>query len=133
MAHILVLKHLDNLSDEPMKFQLLDRLSCQRFSLLTGSANVPDSSTIWLHQQHLGINGKTMLFQAVDRQLLRHGDIARGGQIVDATLVKAPIQHFTRGEVRAYRDLHPYRRQPLRPQHAFGHGQAVNGLKQKAI
>lgn len=36
-----------------------------------------------------------MLFDGVSAQLLRHGYRARGGQIIDATLVPAPKQHFT--------------------------------------
>ena len=96
MVRILVLKHLYNLSDEQMEFQLLDRMSYQRFCLLSDSANVPDRNTIWLYQQRLGVDGTTALFQAVDSQLLQRGYIARCGQIIDATLVSAPIQHFTK-------------------------------------
>lgn len=98
MVRILVLKHLHNHSDEQMEFQLLDRMSYQRFCLLSDSANVPDRNTIWHWQQRLDVDGVTALFQAVDAQLLRHGYIARCGQIIDATLVSAPIQHFTKAE-----------------------------------
>lgn len=98
MVRILVLKHLNNLSDEQMEFQLLDRMSYQRFCLLEDSANVPDRNTLWHWQQRLGVDGTTALFQAVDAQLLRHGYIARCGQIIDATLVSASIQHFTKAE-----------------------------------
>jgi IS5 family transposase len=44
---------------------------------------------------------KTSLFAAEEReqkQLQQHGFIARGGQIVDATLVEAPKQHFHQEE-----------------------------------
>jgi hypothetical protein len=95
MVRILILKHLYNLSDGQMEYQLLDRTSYQRFCLLTDSANVPDRNTIWHYQQRLGIDGVTALFQAVDTQLLPRGYTARCGQIIDATLVHAPIQHFT--------------------------------------
>lgn len=98
MVRILVLKHLNNHSDEQMEFQLLDRMSYQRFCLLEDSANVPDRNTLWHWQQRLGVDGTTALFQAVDAQLLRHGYIARCGQIIDATLVSASIQHFTKAE-----------------------------------
>ena len=96
MVRILVLKHLYNLSDEQMEYQLLDRMSYQRFCLLQDSANIPDRNTIWHYQQRLGVDGVTALFQAVDGQLLQRGYVARCGQIIDATLVPAPIQHFTK-------------------------------------
>lgn len=98
MVRILVLKHLYNLSDEQVEYQLLDRMSYQRFCLLTGSANIPDRNTVWHYQQRLGVEGVTALFQAVDGQLLSHGYLARCGQIIDATLVPAPIQHFTQAD-----------------------------------
>lgn len=96
MVRILVLKYLNNLSDEQMEYQLLDRMSYQRFCLLTDSATIPDRNTIWHYQQRLGVEGVTALFQAVDELLLRQGFMARCGQIIDATLVPAPIQHFTK-------------------------------------
>jgi hypothetical protein len=40
----------------------------------------------------------TALFRAVDGLLLRQGFMARCGQMIDATLVPAPIQHFTKEE-----------------------------------
>ena len=95
---IVVLKHLYNLSDEQAEYQLLDRMSYQRFCLLTGSTNIPDRNTIWHYQQRLGAKGAAALFQALDGKLLRHGYLARCGQIIDATLVNAPIQHFTEAD-----------------------------------
>ena len=41
MVRILILKYLYNLSDGQMEYQLLDRMSYQRFCLLTDSANDP--------------------------------------------------------------------------------------------
>jgi IS5 family transposase len=98
MVRILVLKYLNQLSDEQVEYQLLDRMSYQRFCLLEDSATIPDRNTVWHYQQRLGADGVTALFQAVDGQLLGHGFIARCGQIIDATLVPAPIQHFTKDE-----------------------------------
>ncbi|CAH1191616.1 hypothetical protein NTGBS_130052 [Candidatus Nitrotoga sp. BS] len=34
----------------------------------------------------------------MEQQLLKQGYIARGGQIIDATLAPAPKQHFTRDD-----------------------------------
>ena len=95
MVRVLVLKYLNNLSDEQLEYQLLDRMSYQRFCLLADSATIPDRNTIWNYKQRLGEDGVTALFQAVDAQLLRQGYLARCGQIVDATLVPAPIQRLS--------------------------------------
>jgi transposase, IS5 family len=94
MVRILVLKRLYNLSDEQMEFQLLDRMSYQRFCLLQDSMNVPDRNTIWRFGERIGVDGATALLHGVDAQLHRHGFIARGGQAIDATLVPAPVQHI---------------------------------------
>ena len=73
MVRILILKHLYNLSDEQMEYQLLYRMSYQRFCLLADSARIPDRNTIWHYQQGLGVDGVAALFQAVDGQLLQRG------------------------------------------------------------
>lgn len=98
MVRILVLKRLYNLSDEQMEFQLLDRMSCQRFCELTHAANIPDRTTIWDFENRIGVAGATALFDGMTRQLLQAGYLARGGQIIDATLVPAPKQHFKKEE-----------------------------------
>lgn len=46
MVRILVLKRLYNLSDEQMEYQLLDRMSYQRFCGLTQAINIPDRTAI---------------------------------------------------------------------------------------
>ena len=94
----LVLKRLNNLSDERMEFLLLDRLSYQRFCGLTQALNVPDRTTIWAFENRIGEAGATALFEGVTKQLLRKGFIARGGQMIDATLVPAPKQKISRKE-----------------------------------
>jgi IS5 family transposase len=96
MTRILVLKRLYNLSDEQMEYQLLDRMSYQRFCGLADSASIPDRTTIWTFENRIGEAGAKALFDGVERQLLKQGYIARGGQIIDATLVPAPKQHFTK-------------------------------------
>jgi IS5 family transposase len=98
MVRIVVLKRLYGLSDEQMEFQLLDRMSFKRFCGLEHSRTVPDRTTIWLFENRIGAAGAQALFEAVKRQIERKGYIARGGQIVDATLVRAPRQHLSREE-----------------------------------
>jgi transposase, IS5 family len=99
MVRVLVLQHLYNLSDEALEYQLLDRLSFQRFCGLRHSSSIPDANTLWVFRERISAaGGADALFDAVQRQLQQHGFIARGGQIVDATLVEAPRQHFRKAE-----------------------------------
>jgi IS5 family transposase len=96
MVKVLFLQALYNLSDEAMEHQLLDRRSFQRFCDVSDRLDLPDARTIWLFKQRLvtGGLGAQALFEAVQQQLQAYGYIPRGGQIVDATIVRAPIQHL---------------------------------------
>jgi len=98
MVRILVLKRLYNLSDEQMEYQLLDCMSYQRFCGLGQATNIPDRTTIWTFENRIGEAGAKALFDGVTTQLLKKGFIARGGQIIDATLVPAPKQHNSKAE-----------------------------------
>jgi len=98
MVRILVLKRLYNLSDEQMEYQLLDRMSYKRFCGLSNATHIPDRTTVWTFENRIGEAGAKALFDGVSEQLLRKGFIARGGQIIDATLVPAPKQHNSRDE-----------------------------------
>jgi IS5 family transposase len=98
MVRILVLKRLYNLSDEQMEYQLLDRMSYKRFCGLAQATNIPDRTTVWTFENRIGEAGAQAIFDGVSAQLLKKGFIARGGQIIDATLVPAPRQHNSRGD-----------------------------------
>ena len=99
MVRVLVIQQLYNLSDEQMEFQLLDRLSFQRFVGLRQSSQAPDRTTIWTFKERLIKTGASeRIFEAVNRQLDRQGYIARGGQMIDASIVPVPRQTLTRDE-----------------------------------
>lgn len=98
MVRILVLKRLYNLSDEQMEYQMLDRMSYKRFCGLAQATNIPDRTTMWTFENRIGEAGAQAIFDGVTAQLLKKGFIARGGQIIDATLVPAPKQHFTKDD-----------------------------------
>lgn len=100
MVRVLFVQALYNLSDEETEHQLLDRRSFQRFCGLADELRIPDARTIWLFKQRLtqGGLGARAIFDAVQQQLQAHGYIPRGGQIIDATLVRAPIQNLTKDE-----------------------------------
>ncbi len=96
---IVVLQSLYNLSDEQTEFLIRDRLSFMRFLDLGFADAVPDATTIWLFREALveaGLIDK--LFDRFSQQLQAKGYIARGGQIVDATIVSAPKQRNSKEE-----------------------------------
>ena len=99
MFKVLVLQSLYNLADEQVEYLIRDRLSFMRFLGLGLEDTVPDATTVWLFREALAKAGlvKT-LFERFNRHLDAKGYIARGGQIVDATIVSAPKQHNTREE-----------------------------------
>ena len=78
---------------------MLDRRSFLRFLDLTESSSIPDAKTIWLFRDRLAQAGVgDQVFEQIQQQLLSQGDLARCGQIVDASLVQAPIQRDKREE-----------------------------------
>jgi IS5 family transposase len=96
---VLLIQQIFKLSDEQMEFQLLDRLSFQRFVGLRASSQIPDRTTIWTFKERLIQAGASeSVFDAVNRQLSRHGYIARGGQMIDASIVQAPRQSLSKEE-----------------------------------
>lgn len=99
MVRVLLIQQLFNLSDEQMEFQLLDRLSFQRFAGLRASSQIPDRTTIWTFKERLIQAGASeSIFDAVNRQLAKHGYIARGGQMIDASFVQVPKQSLSKDE-----------------------------------
>jgi IS5 family transposase len=100
MVRVLFLQALYNLSDEQTEHQLLDRRSFQRFCGLSDERRIPDARTIWVFKQRLaqGGLGAKAIFQAVHQQIQIHGYVPRGGQIIDATIVRAPIQQLSKDE-----------------------------------
>ena len=99
MVRILLIQQMFNLSDEQMEFQLLDRLSFQRFVGLRASSQIPDRTTVWTFKERLIKAGASeSIFDAVNQQLSRHGYIARGGQMIDASIVQAPRQSMSKEE-----------------------------------
>jgi IS5 family transposase len=99
MFKILVLQTLYNLADEQIEYQIRDRLSFMRFLGLGLEDVVPDATTVWLFREALSrANLVKALFDRFNGHLNAKGYLARGGQIIDATIVSAPKQHNTREE-----------------------------------
>jgi len=99
MVRVLVVQQMFNLSDEQMEYQLLDRLSFQRFVGLRQSSQIPDRTTIWTFKERLiKAEASDSIFEAMNQQLAKQGYVARGGQMIDASIVPAPIQHISKDE-----------------------------------
>src|SRR6266436_4759341 len=96
---IVVLQSLHNLSDEQTEYLIRDRLSFMRFLDLELEDPVPDATTIWLFREALAQAGLIdKLFERFGQHLETEGYIARGGQIIDATIVSVPKQRNTKEE-----------------------------------
>lgn len=105
MFKVLVIQSLYNLADDAVEFQILDRLSFMRFLGLEIGDLVPDAKTIWLFREELREAGAIeRLFGRFDRHLRDNGFSARKGQIIDASIVSAPVQRNTRQENEAIKE-----------------------------
>ena len=94
---IVVLQSLHNLSDEQTEYLIRDRLSFMRFLDLDLEDPVPDATTIWLFREALAeARLIDKLFERFGQHLEAEGYIARGGQIIDATIVSVPKQRNTK-------------------------------------
>jgi IS5 family transposase len=99
MFRMLVLQALNNLSDEQVEYQVRDRLSFSRFLGLAIEDSIPDATTLWLFREKLAKAGLIeKLFDRFDQHLQSQGYIARGGQMIDATIVPVPKQRNSRDE-----------------------------------
>lgn len=94
MFKMLILQQLYNIGDDELEYQVNDRLSFMRFLGLGIGDVVPDATSVWLFRKQLHELGLIeALFEQFDGYLRMHGYQAKGGQIVDATLIPVPKQH----------------------------------------
>ncbi len=99
LFRMLVLQALHNLSDEQAEYQVRDRFSFTRFLRLGIEDGIPDATTLWLFREKLAKASLIeKLFERFDQHLAAHGFMARGGQMVDATIVPVPKQRNNRDE-----------------------------------
>ena len=89
MFKALVLSALYNLSDDQIEYQVRDQLSFMRFLGLGFEDRVRDAKTVWLYREALA-GMAAALFKQFDGHLVRQGYIARGGQILDVSIVLVP-------------------------------------------
>jgi transposase, IS5 family len=101
---LLILQQLYNISDEELEYQVNDRLSFMQFLGLSLEDAVPDATTLWLFRQQLTNSGKVSeIFEQFEGYLRSQGDVAQGGQIIDATLIPVPKQRNKREETQQIR------------------------------
>ena len=99
MFKMLILQQMYALSDERLEFQVTDRLSFMRFLGLGLARDVPDARTVWDFREALKSRDlHQALFDRFHQALEALGVQLKSGQILDATLVPAPIQHINREE-----------------------------------
>src|SRR3954468_9221925 len=99
MFRMLVLQSLYNLSDEQVEYQVRDRLSFSRFLRLGIENRIPDGTTLRLFREALAKAGLIeKLFERFGQHLEAKGYVARGGQMIDATIVPVPKQRNSRDE-----------------------------------
>ena len=99
LFRMLVLQSLYNLSDEQVEYQVRDRLSFTRFLGLGFESRIPDGTTLWLFREKLArASLLEKLFERFGQHLEAKGYIARGGQLLDATIVAVPRQRNSRDE-----------------------------------
>ena len=99
MVKTLILRELYQLSDDAIEFQILDRLSFQRFLGLGLSDDVPDAKAIWHYRNELTNSGAiSELFALFYQELEKKQIIANKGVIVDATFTEVPRQRNSREE-----------------------------------
>lgn len=127
-----------NLSDEALEYQVLDRSSFQCFAGLEKSSRIPDAKTVWVWRERLkkqDLIGD--ISEAVGRQLAQAGFIARAGQIIDASIVTAPVQHrcseeneaIKRGEVPADWNVAQRAQKDVDARWTKKHGKSYYGYK----
>jgi IS5 family transposase len=105
MIKILVLQQLCNLADDALQFQFFDRRGFLQFLDLTESSRNPEAKTIWLFRDRLAQAGAcTLVFDQIQQQPHQHGYLDRCGQIIDASLVQAPLQRNKRKEAETLKE-----------------------------
>jgi IS5 family transposase len=140
LFRMLVLQSLYNLSDEQIEYQVRDRLSFTRFLGLGFEDRIPDGTTLWLFREKLARAGLIdKLFERFGQHLEAKGYIARGGQMIDATIVPVPRQRNSREEndqVKAGTTPEAWKKQPAKNRQkdkdarwTKKHGQSFFGYK----
>jgi len=95
----LILKSLNNVSNDMLEFLINDRLTWKRFLGLGLDEKAPDANSFWTWEELLTNSGRyEELFQLFNQKLAEAGVIAHKGSIQDSTFVDVPRQRVSRDE-----------------------------------
>lgn len=102
MLRMFLLQAWFNLSDEGIEDAIYDSYAMRHFMHLDFTQErTPDATTLCKFRKLLFENNiAQILFDAVNRALEKHGQIMRGGTIVDATIIEAPSSTKNQSESR---------------------------------
>jgi transposase, IS5 family len=101
----MVLKKIYSLSDDQLEYQITDRLSFMRFLGLQFGERIPDAKTFWLFQETLADKGViSEAFDLFNAMLRDEGYFVNEGKIIDASIVKAPVQRNSREDNRKIKE-----------------------------
>ncbi|WP_280570587.1 IS5 family transposase [Chromohalobacter sp. 296-RDG] len=93
MVKMIFLRHYYDLSLKQAEYQVLDRLSFRRFLGLNLKDPIPDTNTVWVYEERLIEHDLIHpLFRDLMAQIEAASYLRRGGQIIDATLIEAPLR-----------------------------------------
>ena len=98
MFKMALLQDLHNISDDAAEYLVNDRLSFQRFLGMELGEKSPDSKTLWLFKEMLGIGGTRELFDMFNQKLHDLDIVKREGSLIDASFVSAPRQRNSRDD-----------------------------------
>lgn len=88
MFKVLVLQNLYGIADEEVEYQIIDRISFQKF--LGFPEQIPDHTTIWRFREYLSdSNLHDVLWKELDRQIKEKNIQYSKGVIQDATFITA--------------------------------------------
>ena len=102
MLRMFLLQAWFNLSDEGIEDAIYDSYAMRQFMGLDfAQAQTPDATTLCKFRKLLFENNiAQVLFDAIKRTLEKHGQIMRGGTIVDATIIGAPSSTKNKSKAR---------------------------------
>jgi len=98
MFKMALLQDLHNISDDATEYLVNDRLSFQRFLGMELGEKSPDSKTLWLFKEMLGVDGTRELFGMFNQKLHDLDIVKREGSLIDASFVNAPRQRNSRDD-----------------------------------
>jgi transposase, IS5 family len=99
MFKILILQRYYGLGDTQVEYQILDRLSFNKFLCIESGYKVPDEKTVWAFRETLPTKGLIeKLFIEFKNYFEGKGLIMNEGKMIDASFTVAPRQRNTREE-----------------------------------